>query len=72
MQDYLTGSYVFGLERNSQLVQYAIRCCRFELPFDEIRRYPDKVRAISVDEVQGAAQRHLHPDLVTVVSAGAS
>lgn len=71
VQDYLTGSYVFGLERNTQLVSYAVRCKRFGLPYDEILRYPDKIRAITVEDVRRAAQDHLHPDTVAIVSAGA-
>ena len=72
VKDYLTGSYVFALERNSNLASYAIRARRFGLGYDFVERYPDLVRAISVDDVREAAERHLHPDNLTVVSAGAS
>ena len=72
VKDYLTGSYVFALERNSNLASYAIRARRFGLGYDFVERYPDLVRAISVDDVREAAKRHLHPDNLTVVSAGAS
>jgi zinc protease len=72
VKDYLTGSFVFGLERNSNLAAYAIRARRFGLGFDFIQRYPDMVRAISAEQVRDAAERHLHPDRLVVVSAGAS
>lgn len=72
VKDYLTGSFVFGLERNSNLAAYAIRARRFGLGYDFLQRYPDIVRAITVEQVREAAERHLHPDKLVVVSAGAS
>jgi zinc protease len=72
VKDYLTGSFVFALERNSNLAAYAIRAKRFGLGFDFVARYPDLVRAVSVEDVREAAERHLHPDRLTIVSAGAS
>ena len=72
VKDYLTGSYVFGLERNSNLAGYAIRARKFGLGYDFVERYPDIVRSITVDDVREAAERHLHPDRLTIVSAGAS
>ncbi len=72
VQQYLTGSFVFALERNSNLAAYAIRARRFGLGFDFLERYPDIVRAITPEQVRDAAERHLHPDRLHVVSAGAS
>ena len=72
VKDYLTGSYVFALERNSNLAAYAIRAKRFGLGFDFVEQYPELVRAVSVEDVREVAERHLYPDRLTVVSAGAS
>lgn len=72
VKDYLTGSFVFALERNSNLAAYAIRARRFELGFDFVHRYPDIIRSITREQVREAAERHLHPDRLVVVSAGAS
>jgi zinc protease len=72
VKDYLTGSFVFALERNSNLAAYAIRARRFALGFDFLQRYPDIVRSITAEQVREAAERHLHPDRLAVVSAGAS
>lgn len=71
VQDYLTGSYVFGLERNQNLVGYAIRARRYGLGYDWIDRYPDLVRAVTREDVQRVARAHLDPDRVVVASAGA-
>lgn len=72
VKDYLTGSFVFGLERNSNLAAYAIRARRFALGFDFLQRYPDIVRSITAEQVREAAERHLHPERLCVISAGAS
>jgi len=72
VKDYLTGSFVFALERNSNLAAYAIRARRFALGFDFLQRYPDIVRSITAEQVREAAERHLHPDRLAVISAGAS
>ncbi|MBK8095829.1 MAG: insulinase family protein [Planctomycetes bacterium] len=72
VQDYLTGSFVLGLERNVNLAGYAIRARRFGLGFDFLHRYPELIRAITVEQVRDAAERHLHPDRLISVSAGAS
>lgn len=72
VKDYLTGSFVFALERNSNLAAYAIRARRFGLGFDFIHRYPGLIREITPEQVREAAERHLHPDRLAVISAGAS
>lgn len=71
VKDYLTGSFVFALERNNNLASYAIRAKRFGLGFDFLRRYPDLIRSVTRDDVRAAAEKHLHPDRLVVVSAGA-
>jgi len=72
VKDYLTGSFVFALERNSNLAAYTIRARRFGLGFDYIQRYPELIRAITAEQVREAAERHLQPDRLVVISAGAS
>lgn len=72
VQDYLTGSFVFALERNSNLAGYAIRAKRFALGFDYLHRYPELIRAVTPEQVREVAERHLHPGRMVTVSAGAS
>ena len=72
VKDYLTGSYVFALERNSNLAAYAIRARRFGLGFDFIERYPDLIKSVTCEQVREMAEKHLHPDRLATISAGAS
>lgn len=71
VQEYLTGSYVFGFERNGQLAQYAILAKRFDLGFDHLQRYPDLIRSVTREDVLRVAQAHLRPERMVRVSAGA-
>ncbi|MBK8980286.1 MAG: insulinase family protein [Planctomycetes bacterium] len=71
VHDYLTGSYVLGLERNASLVNYAIHVARFGLGLDYLECYPDLVRAVTRDDVRRVAEAHLAPEQMVVVSAGA-
>lgn len=70
-QDYLAGSFVLGLERNVSLVGFAIRAKRYGLGFDYLQEFPRLVRAVRANDVREVAAKHLHPDRVVVVSAGA-
>lgn len=72
VKDYLTGSFVFALERNSNLAAYAIRARRFDLGFDFIERYPDLIESVTPEQIREVSHKHLHPDRLTIISAGAS
>jgi zinc protease len=72
VKDYLTGSFVFGLERNSNLAAYAVRAKRFDLGFDYLHRYPELIAGITGEQVRAAAEQHLHPESMIAISAGAS
>ena len=72
VKDYLTGSYVFALERNSNLAAYAIRARRFGLGFDFIERYPGLIESVTREQIREVAEKHLHPDRLATISAGAS
>jgi zinc protease len=70
VQDYLTGSFVLGLERNANLASYLVRCERYQLGLDFLERYPDIVRAITPEQVREVAEKHLDSDRYVLVTAG--
>jgi zinc protease len=71
VQEYLTGSFVWQLERNAALARYAIRTKLYDLGFDYLERYPHLIRSVSREDVRRVAREHLDPDRVVIVSAGA-
>jgi zinc protease len=68
--DYLTGSLPLGLESQDGVARVALDIEFYGLGLDYLDRYPAIVRALTREQVQEAAQRHLHPDHVVISVAG--
>jgi zinc protease len=68
--DYLTGSFVFHFETNAQLASFLIEAEVYQLGFDYVSYYPEKIRAITVDDVHRVAQQYLAPECLTTVIVG--
>jgi zinc protease len=69
-RDYLTGSFVFHFETNAQLASFLIEAELYQLGFDYVGYYPEKIRAITVEDVHRVAQQYLAPDCLTTVIVG--
>jgi zinc protease len=67
---YLTGSYVWALERNAGLAAFATTVERFGLGDDFLQRYPELIRAVAAEDVREVAERHLDPESYTLVTLG--
>ncbi len=69
-QDYLTGSYLFGIERNMGRAYFLINQERYALGGDYLERYPKIIRSITAGDVLEVARRHIRPQEMTVVAVG--
>jgi zinc protease len=69
-KSYLTGSYVFEFETNTQLTSFLAAAELYGLGFDYPARYLDEVNRVTPDEVFRVAREHLHPDKLTLVVVG--
>lgn len=69
-QDYLTGSFVFNFETNAQVAGFLVEAELFNLGFDYLKRFPDLIRSVTVDEVLRVARQYLDPDNLTIVAVG--
>jgi zinc protease len=67
---YLTGSFVFKFQKNSQIGEFLIDAEIYNLGFDYPQKYSEFIRTIGVEEVTRAARRYLHPDRLTTVVVG--
>jgi zinc protease len=67
---FLTGRFPVRLETNGGLADVLWAMEFYALGADYIERYADYYRAVTVDQVNAAARRHLRPDRATVVVAG--
>ena len=68
---YLTGRFPLRLETNSGVSEILWGMQFYGLGDDYIDRYAGYYRAVTVSQVNAAAQAHLHPDRATVVLSGA-
>lgn len=67
---YLSGSYVFEFETNTQLTTFMTAAELYGLGFDYPQRYLDAIGRVTVDEVFRVAREHIHPDRLTLVVVG--
>jgi len=69
-KDYLIGNLPLSLESNSGIAQTLLEAEFYRLGLDYVDKYPSYVRAVSREDVQKMARKHLHPDRLASVIVG--
>ncbi len=69
-RDYLVGVFPLRFEGAAQVAAALGGLVVFDLPDDELDRYRPSIAAVSVDDVQRAALRHIRPDELSIVIVG--
>lgn len=69
-QAYLTGSFVFDFETNSQVASFLIEAEIFQLGFDYLERYPRLIKNVTAQDILQAARTNINPEILTTVIAG--
>jgi zinc protease len=67
---YLTGSFVFHFQRNSQIAEFLLEAEIYGLGFDYLEKYPEMIRAASVEEVNRVTRKYIDPQSLTTVVVG--
>ncbi len=67
---YLTGSFVFHFQRNSQIAEFLLEAEIYGLGFDYIERYPELIRAVTVEDVNRVTRKYIDPRNLTTVVVG--
>ena len=67
---YLGGVFPIKYETTDAIARALAALAAYDLPLDYFDTYRDAIRAVSITDVQRAAQRHLHPDALQVVVVG--
>lgn len=68
--DYVVGSFALSFQRAGRRTSYMIAAERYQLPPDNLERLPQLFSAITPDDVQRVARKHLHPSNCCVAAAG--
>lgn len=67
---YLTGSFVFRFQRNSQIAEFLIEAEIYGLGFDYLEKYPELIRAVTVEDVARVTRKYIDPQNLTTVVVG--
>jgi zinc protease len=69
-RDYLAGVYPIQSETADQVADRVLTAAAFDLPADYNSTYPDRIRAVSSEQVHDMAQRYLSAQNLDLVFAG--
>ena len=69
-KNYLMGSFARSLENPQNVASYSLNIDRYELPKDFFQNYLKNLEAVTLEDVQKAARRFIHPDRAIIVVVG--
>ena len=69
-KQYLIGSIPRMLETNAGIASFLQTVEQFDLGLDYDRRLPERLQAVTLDEVRAASAEQLHPERAAVAIAG--
>jgi zinc protease len=69
-QDFLAGSFPLSIESPDAIATRVLNQLFYELPLADLPAYPERVRSVSVDDVQRVARAWLKPAQLSVVLVG--
>ena len=69
-KSYLTGSFVFRFQKNSQVAEFLIEAEVYGLGFDYLDSFPELIRAVTVEDVNRVARNYIDPQNLTTVVVG--
>jgi zinc protease len=67
---YLTGSFVFRFQKNSQVADFLIEAEVYGLGFDYIERFLELIRSVTIEEIARVARKYIDPQNLTTVVVG--
>jgi zinc protease len=63
---YLVGSHLIGLQDLSSRVDEVFFPALYGIDLDKALRYPERIRSVTAEQVQNAAQKYLDPENYTI------
>jgi zinc protease len=66
----MIASFALSLESPAQLVSYAVTRWRYKLPADYYDTYPERVNAVTKEQIQAAARTYLAAGRLQIVAVG--
>ena len=69
-QDYLAGSFPLTIETPNAIAAQVLEAILFGLDLDDVEAYPERINAVTPDEIQRVAAQYLKPDSLSIVLVG--
>ncbi len=66
----ITGRFARSLEDPQTVARFAINTAIYDLPQDFYEKYLQRIAALTVEQVNQAAQKYIHPDQLYLVAVG--
>jgi len=70
VKNNMIGSFIRSLEDPQSIARYALRIERYGLPKDYYKNYLKKIEAVTIEDVQAAAQKYIRPDNAHILVVG--
>ena len=67
---YLAGSFPLSIETPEDIAAKVLTALFYELPLVELETFPDRVNAVTPDDIQRVTRAHLRPDRLSIVLVG--
>ena len=69
-QDYLAGNFPLSIETPNAIATQVLEAVLFGLNLDDLETYPERVRAVTPDDIQRVARTFLRPENLAIVLVG--
>jgi len=69
-QDYIVGSMPLRLETNANIARSLVDIAWYDLGWNYLQRFPERVYAVTVDDVLSVSAKYLHTDAYILAAAG--
>ena len=69
-QDYMVGHFPLTIELSDAIATQVLNQLFYDLPVDDLPKYPERVRKVTADEIQRVARWFIRPQQLSVVLVG--
>ena len=69
-KDYLAGNFPLTIETPNAIAAQVLESILFGLELDDLERYPERINAVTADDIQRVARQYLKPSLLSMVLVG--
>jgi zinc protease len=69
-QAYLSGTFPLTIEAPNAIAAQVLESLLYGLDLDDLPRYPERINAVTVDDIQRVSREYLQPEQLSVVLVG--